>query len=86
MEKLNDLKFEIDDELTRDLPKCFCGAFPKEFLVKKKGPNRGRTFLSCKRRKCKYFKWTSVNPVQWFNYDDQFVGKKVEFSDEDNDF
>jgi hypothetical protein len=36
---------------------CFCGVKRAEYTVKKKGPNSGKSFFTCKKRKCKYFEW-----------------------------
>ncbi|KAG2391826.1 hypothetical protein C9374_013311 [Naegleria lovaniensis] len=38
---------------------CSCGVQASRNVVKKPGPNHGRTFFSCSTRTCKFFKWGS---------------------------
>lgn len=36
---------------------CLCELAPKQFTVKKEGPNQGRSFYKCAEEKCRFFKW-----------------------------
>lgn len=46
---------------------CQCGLPPKQFTVRKEGPNLGRSFHKCAEEKCKFFKWVddkATSPVK----------------------
>lgn len=39
---------------------CLCGIEAGKFLVQKDGPTKGRSFLKCKTKTCKYFEWEAA--------------------------
>src|SRR3989338_7174839 len=40
--------------------KCDCGEDAVSQIVRKEGPNKGRSFYSCPSRSCKFFKWSTA--------------------------
>ena len=53
--------FEWGDQRIIETPLCKHGQPSRLFTVKKEGPNKDRSFFSCRERdenRCKFFKWT----------------------------
>ena len=44
-------------------PLCGCAVGPKKCEVKKDGPNKGKSFWSC--RTCGLFEWIYERPKKW---------------------
>ena len=44
-------------------PMCGCVVGPKKLIVKKVGPNQGKSYWSC--RACNLFEWIHERPKNW---------------------
>ena len=53
-------------------PMCGCVVGPKKLIVKKAGPNQGKSYWSC--RACNLFEWIHERPKNWL---ESFSAKRV---------
>ncbi|KAI5171762.1 DNA topoisomerase III [Nematocida sp. LUAm3] len=57
-----------DNSFLQDLPEgaiiCHCNIQAEEKIVKKEGPTKGRSFLTCFSKQCNFFQWKDEKPAK----------------------